>query len=111
MSTSAEPTPFLIDPTGQRHLLAGESISIGRAAGNDLVITGKRVSREHARVRRSGLHVLLEDLHSANGTLLNGERLLAATELHDGDEVAVLPPVSGGCERVGRHTGAVRGRW
>jgi molybdopterin synthase sulfur carrier subunit len=35
----------------------------------------------------------------------------ASTELHEGDEVAVLPPVSGGCERVGRHTGAVRGRW
>ena len=35
----------------------------------------------------------------------------AATELHEGDEIAVLPPVSGGCGRVARHTGAVRSRW
>ena len=34
-----------------------------------------------------------------------------STELHEGDEVAVLPPVSGGCGRAARHTGAVRGRW
>lgn len=44
--------------------------------------------------RRSGSRVLIEDIHSANGTLLNGtllngERLLAPTELHDGDPVAI----------------------
>ena len=47
-----EPIPYLEDPTGREHLLAGESVMIGRAAGNDIVITSKRVSREHARIRR-----------------------------------------------------------
>ena len=89
MGTPAEPTPFLVDPTGQRHALATPTVTIGRAVENDLVVTGKRVSREHARVRRAGSHVLLEDLHSANGTLLNGERLLAPAELHDGDQVTI----------------------
>jgi ThiS family len=33
---------------------------------------------------------------------VNGDEALAGslTELHDGDEVAVLPPVSGGCGAV-----------
>jgi DNA-binding response OmpR family regulator len=89
MAAPADLIPFLVDPTGQRHALAQATTTIGRAAENDLVVTGQRVSREHARVRREGRHVLLEDLHSANGTWLNGERLTAPAELHDGDEVLV----------------------
>ena len=81
--------PYLSEGTGQRHVLAGQSVSIGRAAENGIVITGQRVSREHARVRRDGRHVWLEDLGSTNGTFLNGERVLAPAELRDGDQVAI----------------------
>ena len=36
---------------------------------------------------------------------VNQEYARAGDELKDGDEVALLPPVSGGCEaRTGRHT-------
>ena len=83
-----EPEPVLTDPSGQQHLL-GEATTIGRAVENDIVITGPRVSREHARVRREGHRLLLEDLRSANGTFLNGERLLAPAELHEGDTVTI----------------------
>jgi DNA-binding response OmpR family regulator len=79
----------LTDPTGREHLLTGETITIGRAVENDIVITSKRVSREHARVRRDGWKAILEDMGSTNGTFLNDERLLASTELHDKDRIKI----------------------
>ena len=84
-TTAEHPPPSLTDPTGREHLLTGETITIGRAVENDIVITSKRVSREHARVRRDGWKAILEDMGSTNGTFLNDERLLASTELHDKD--------------------------
>jgi pSer/pThr/pTyr-binding forkhead associated (FHA) protein len=87
--TAAEEVACLTDPTGREHPLTNECVTIGRALGNDVVITSKRVSREHARVRREGWRVILEDLASTNGTFLNDERVLTSVELHDGDRVAV----------------------
>jgi pSer/pThr/pTyr-binding forkhead associated (FHA) protein len=86
---TAQQAPLLIDPTGREHPLAGETITIGRALENDIVVTSKRVSREHARVRREGWRAILEDAGSTNGTFLNDERVLAPIELHDGDRVTV----------------------
>jgi len=84
-----EPAPSLTDPAGHQHVLSGDTIRIGRAVENDIVISSKRVSREHAAVRREGRHVLLEDLNSANGTFLNDERVLGPAELKDGDQIAI----------------------
>jgi pSer/pThr/pTyr-binding forkhead associated (FHA) protein len=83
------PPPTLTDPTGREHILRGEVTRIGRALECDIVITSKRVSREHARVRREGQHTLLEDAGSTNGTLLNEERIAGTVELRDGDSIAV----------------------
>jgi pSer/pThr/pTyr-binding forkhead associated (FHA) protein len=83
------PTPYLTDPTGHEHQLRGETTTIGRAVECDIVITSKRVSREHARLVREGRRVMLEDLNSTNGTLLNDERILEPMELRDGDMISV----------------------
>jgi pSer/pThr/pTyr-binding forkhead associated (FHA) protein len=88
MTTTAT-GPFFRDPTGREHLLTGESIIIGRAVENNIVVTSKRVSREHARVERQGQRVILVDLGSTNGTFLNDERVLAPVELRDGDTVSI----------------------
>ena len=86
---TTEQVPFLIDPTGREHPLTGETTTLGRAVENDIVVTSKRVSREHARVRREGWRVILEDLGSTNGTFLNDERVLTPVALHDGDRCQI----------------------
>jgi pSer/pThr/pTyr-binding forkhead associated (FHA) protein len=87
--STTEQVPYLTDPTGREHPLTDDSIVIGRAVESDIVITSKRVSREHARVRRDGWRVILEDMGSTNGTFLNDERLLSPVALHDGDCIKI----------------------
>jgi DNA-binding response OmpR family regulator len=84
-----EHPPFLTDPTGREHPLSGDVVTIGRAVECDVVITSRRVSREHARLRREGWRVILEDLGSTNGTFLNDERVLDPVELRDEDRIRV----------------------
>ncbi|WP_420645635.1 FHA domain-containing protein [Candidatus Leptofilum sp.] len=81
--------PKLIDPTGRTHELSGAATTIGRAIENEIVVSSKRISREHARIRREGWRVLVEDLGSTNGTFLNGQRLLEPTQLRDRDQIKV----------------------
>lgn len=71
--------------------LRGE-VTIGREKGNTLVIADDgSVSRRHAIVRRSGGRCIICDLGSANGTYVNGTRVVPNTEveLHVGDEVTI----------------------
>jgi pSer/pThr/pTyr-binding forkhead associated (FHA) protein len=81
--------PFLTDPNGQEHLLTTQTATIGRSVECDIVITSKSISRENTRIHREGRHWSVEDLGSTNGTHLNGERLIAAMNLRDGDSIKV----------------------
>lgn len=87
--TTRKQTPKLTDPTGRTHALTGEVSRIGRAVENEIVVSSKRISREHASVRREGWRVVLEDLGSTNGTFLNGQRITDTVQLRDGDQIKV----------------------
>jgi DNA-binding NtrC family response regulator len=69
--------------------LGGET-TLGREAGNSIVLADPEVSRRHAVIRRDpeGRHVVT-DLGSANGTYLNGRRLVVPAVLADGDVVTL----------------------
>jgi len=66
-----------------------DEITIGRREDNLVHLPDRNVSRRHARlVQRDGA-VLLEDLRSANGTLLNGVRISEPVPLGDGDLIRI----------------------
>jgi len=64
-------------------------ITIGRAPGNTIRLEQRNVSRHHARLSSQGGALVVEDLKSANGILVNGERLTAPRALHDGDQLTI----------------------
>jgi pSer/pThr/pTyr-binding forkhead associated (FHA) protein len=51
------------------------------------------VSSLHARLTVQGGRVVVEDLGSRNGSLLNGRRLKAPTSLSPGDRIGIGPNV------------------
>jgi len=61
--------------TGQTLYLDEPVVSIGRLGSNDICLEDPFVSRHHCVIRNEGEECLIEDLNSANGTYLNGERV------------------------------------
>lgn len=76
----------LVAEDGTEHRLEGE-VRVGRSADCELTIEDSRVSRQHARLIVDGEELALEDLGSANGTLVNGQRLVGRTVLANGDDL------------------------
>ena len=69
--------------------LDGGECLFGRRLDCHVHIHDQRVSRRHARIRREGDALQLEDLGSSNGTYVNGRRIHGAARLHHGDEVEI----------------------
>ena len=65
----------------------GASATIGRSASNDIQIAEGHVSRAHAVVTCRNRKFIIDDLDSANGTFVNGDRVVRASPLELGDEV------------------------
>ncbi len=74
----------------QKFLLDRPVTTIGRSSVNDLPISDKMLSRQHARIVKDGNGGLaIEDLGSRNGTYVNGERLVSIQPLKSGDRITV----------------------
>jgi len=69
-------------------LLERPSTSLGRGPNNDLVLDTRRASRAHAIVEREGSQVFITDLHSMNGTLVNGQLIDRRLLVH-GDTIEI----------------------
>lgn len=78
----AENHPQLVLPAPGRY-----PMSVGRAPGSVLRINDATVSRYHAQLHGVGGHWTLRDIGSANGTWVNGSRVVGAVPVASGDLV------------------------
>lgn len=84
-------------PVQEVSLDTGERI-VGRYRECDILLPSENVSRRHARLLVEAGRLFIEDLNSANGVFVNGERIRERTALADGAVV-----------RIGDFTMRVRG--
>ena len=73
--------------TNHAFVLHQDITTIGRTAGNDIVIQDGTVSRNHARLFFHNGQWSIEDMGSANGTFVNGKRVERPIPLQSGDQL------------------------
>lgn len=82
--------PYLIvlagPNVGEMYPVEGAESFVGRGDKATIRLRDDSISRKHVRIVVSGNDVRIEDLDSANGTVLNGERVTVAP-LRDGDKI------------------------
>ena len=71
---------------GEMHKVDGPETIIGRAMNVNVRLNDDGISRRHCRVLQIGGQVIIEDLQSANGTVVNNEIVTQRT-LKDGDKI------------------------
>ena len=84
----------VLDSQGREYTYPVENavaeVTVGRSESNDIILSSKTVSRRHAVVKIMGDRVLLVN-QSANGVLVNGERVDRVSELNFGQFARIEP--------------------
>ncbi len=73
----------------QELILDKPAISVGRQAGNDIVLPDPLVSRKHCTIRKDGAKFVLSDHGSTYGTFVNDERVDGERGLSIGDRLRI----------------------
>jgi pSer/pThr/pTyr-binding forkhead associated (FHA) protein len=63
--------------------------TIGRSTECEIALNDTFLSAEHARLKLNGDGWTLEDLHSTNGTFINGYEVRSSTEVNEGDLIRI----------------------
>jgi hypothetical protein len=66
-----------------------EETSIGRNKNNQIVINDPFISNKHAVVTLTQGELVIKDLNSTNGVILNSEIIAESSELRDGDVLEI----------------------
>ncbi|MEX0676741.1 MAG: SpoIIE family protein phosphatase [Pirellulales bacterium] len=73
----------------EQHPLEGDRAVLGRHPDCDVVLDAASVSRQHAQIVRDSGRYFVEDLHSRNGTFVNGRLISGRHPLQDGDKLKI----------------------
>jgi pSer/pThr/pTyr-binding forkhead associated (FHA) protein len=68
-------------------VLAEGAVTLGRDPSCEISVPDEAVSSAHLRIETRGPSVVVTDLDSSNGTIVNGERLRAPKRLRNGDVI------------------------
>ena len=96
-SRRARANPHLVVMTGsaagQVIALDASQIVVGRSRSAQLRVVDDGISRTHCRLLRRGDAIIIEDLGSTNGTVVNGTKV-ARAELAAGDRIQLGPELT-----------------
>ena len=76
---------------GKRVRVPEEGVVVGRGEEAGLRIASGEISREHCRLQPDGVALVVTDLGSSNGTLVNGTPIAEPTECRPGDRITIGP--------------------
>ena len=89
-----------------------EEVTIGRLAGNDIVLNKGNVSKYHSRIVLKDGKYIVVDLKSTNGTFVNGKKIAAPQVVRPSDKIYVgdyiinvEAPEEGDVDAEGNETG------
>lgn len=84
-------TPYLVQMGDgpQTEYPIRNTLTMGRQPDNQIVVQDPQASRRHAELLFRDGTVVVRDLHSANGTMVNGEPVRGDRPLRDGDTITI----------------------
>jgi pSer/pThr/pTyr-binding forkhead associated (FHA) protein/uncharacterized protein YraI len=80
---------------GKGFPISGNVVTFGRDPENDISWDDSQVSRRHARIMRRGSELILVDLGSTNGTLVNGKPIAGEHVLQPADIISIGSSIFG----------------
>jgi serine phosphatase RsbU (regulator of sigma subunit) len=81
--------PLVGGSPGEQIAIPGNRAVLGRHPECDIVLDAAAVSRQHAQILQEGDDFYIEDLHSRNGTFVNGRLVQGKWLLADGDRLKI----------------------
>ncbi len=71
------------------HYSIEDRLTLGRNGHNNIVLKDPFVSKDHLQIVEDEEEFFLEDLGSANGTYLNGDKIQDVIKLKNGDKISL----------------------